>query len=88
MNLTEKIREFRELKRMSEELLKMADSIADELKAHMIETNQTMMIIGEYRLSYNEISRIDIDKQRLKDEQEEIFAKYSYIKRYKRFLVS
>jgi len=88
MDLTERIREFRELKRMSEELLQIADTIADELKAHMIETNQTKAIIGEYRISYNEVTRTSIDKKRLKKEQEEIFAEYSYITRYKKLLVN
>lgn len=86
--MVSKIREMREYKRMAEELLALADSIADELKAVMIEANAEKMIVGEYKLSYTEISRTDIDKKRLEAEQAEIYAAYLKYSSYKRFLVS
>ena len=83
-----KCKEFREMKRMAEEMLSLADSIADELKAMMLEAGQSKMIVGEYKLSYTDVSRTDIDRKRLKEEQGEIFEAYSYSTKYKRFLVS
>lgn len=83
-----KIREMREYKRMAEEMLAIADGIADELKAVMVEANVEKMIVGEYKLSYTEISRTDIDKKRLEMEQSEIYAAYQKHSSYKRFLVS
>jgi len=88
MDLTEKIKEFKDLKRMSDELQQMVDELADELKAHMIETNQAIVIIGEYKLSYKEHTRTNIKMKSLKEEHEEIFAKYSYITRYRKLLVN
>jgi len=86
--LTARIKEYREYKRMAEEMLQLADSIADELKALMTEAGESKMIVGEYKLSYTDVSRTDIDRKRLKEEEEAIFEKYSYSTTYKRFLVS
>lgn len=83
-----KIKEMREMKRLAEECLSIADSIADELKQMMIEANAEKMIIGEYKLSYTQVSRVDVDKKRLELEQAEIYAEYQKITSYKRFLVS
>ena len=86
--MEERIKLFREYKRMAEELLSLADSIADELKAYMVAEGQEKMIIGEYKLSFNEVVRRDIDKKRLEAEQAEIYLAYLKETRYKRFLVS
>ena len=64
-NLQEKIREYRELKRMAEEAQAMADAIADELKAAMTEAGESKMVVGEYKLSYTEAKRETLDKKRL-----------------------
>ena len=86
--LTAKIKEYREYKRMAEEMLNLADSIADELKGFMTREGKEKMIVGEYKLSFTDVSRTDIDRKRLREEQEAIFERYSYSTTYKRFLVS
>jgi len=86
--LTARIKEYREYKRMAEEMLALADSIADQLKTAMLEAGQQKMIVGEYKLSYTDVSRTDIDRKRLREEEATIFEKYSYSTTYKRFLVS
>jgi len=86
--LTAKIKEYREYKRLAEEMLAHADSIADELKEYMNETNQTKAIIGEYKLSYTNVTRKDIDKKALAVEHSDIYNAYLRETSYKRFLVS
>ena len=44
--LTAKIREYREFKRLAEEAQAAADSIADEIKAAMTEAGESKMIVG------------------------------------------
>jgi len=83
-----KIREYREYKRMIEELEEIKDAIADELKAAMLEVGKDKMIVGEYKLSYGEYTRKDIDKKRLEAEQSEIYAAYLRESTYKRFTVA
>lgn len=88
LEIIEKIREYREYKRMAEELANLTDSIADELKSFMTEAGQDKIIIGEYKLSYTDITRIDIDRKRLETEYNDIFNELSKETTYKRFLVS
>jgi len=87
-NIISKCKEYREFKRMAEELTQLADSIADELKAYMQEAGQEKMIVGEYKLSYTEVKRSDIDKKQLQADHAEIYAAYLRESYYKRFLVS
>ena len=87
-NIIETIRQYREYKRMMEEITNITDSLADELKAYMVEAGQDKMIIGEYKLSYTDITRIDIDRKRLEAEYNDIFNELSKETTYKRFLVS
>ena len=67
-NLQEKIREYREFKRMAEEAQALADAIADELKAAMTEAGETKLTVGEYKLSYTEAKRETLDKKRLESD--------------------
>ena len=83
-----KIKEYREYKRMIEETQKLADNIANELKAYMEESGESKMIIGEYKISYTECTRVEIDKKRLEAEQAEIYAAYLKESTYKRFSVA
>ena len=86
--LIEKIKEYREYKRMIEELSNLTDSIADELKAYMTETGESKMIIGEYKLSFTEHTRKDLDKKLLAEDYSEIYNDYLIETTYKRFQVS
>ena len=85
--LEAKIKEYREMKRLAEEALAAADSIADEIKAVMTEAGQDKMIVGEYKLSYTDCTRKDLDKKRLKADLGDL-SEYTKITMYKRFSVA
>ncbi|MCL2703620.1 MAG: hypothetical protein FWE91_08455 [Defluviitaleaceae bacterium] len=87
INLQEKIREYREFKRLAEEAQTAADSIADELKAAMQEAGQDKMTIGEYKLSYTEATRETLDKKRLEADLGDL-SDYTKVTTYKRFSVA
>ncbi|GHU57786.1 hypothetical protein AGMMS49975_23820 [Clostridia bacterium] len=86
-NLESKIKEYREMKRLAEEALAAADSIADELKAAMNEAEESKMIIGEYKLSYTDCKRTGIDKKALAADHADIYTAYLEETSYKRFAV-
>ena len=86
--LAEKIKEYNEYKKMGEEMLAVANSIADELKSLMCDTGQEKMVIGEYKLSYTAVSRKDIDKKALANDYSDIYNAYLRETTYKRFQVS
>lgn len=85
--LTVKIKEYGEMKRLAEEAQAAADSIADEIKAAMTEAGESKMIIGEYKLSYTECTRRDIDKKALAANNPDIYAAYLKETTNKRFSV-
>jgi predicted phage-related endonuclease len=87
-NLESKIKEYREMKRLAEEAQTAADSIADELKAAMTEAGETKLIVGEYKLSYTDCTRRDIDKKALQADHADIYTAYLKETSYKRFAVA
>jgi predicted phage-related endonuclease len=88
MEMETKIREYREMKRLAEEAQAAADSLADEIKAAMTEAGESKMIVGEYKLSYTDCVRRDIDKKRLEAEHKALYDAYLKESTYKRFSVA
>ncbi len=86
-NLESKIREYREYKRMIEELEDLAGAIADELKAAMIEAGKDKMIVGEYKLTYTDATRSTLDRKRLEADLGDL-SEYTKATTYKTFRVS
>jgi len=86
--MLEKIKAYREYKRLAEEAQALADAIADELKSAMTEAGESKMIIGEYKLSYTDCKRTDIDKKALQADHADIYAEYLKETTYKRFSVA
>jgi hypothetical protein len=84
-NLENKIREYREMKRLAEEAQAAADAMADELKAAMLEAGESKMVVGEYKLSYTESKRETLDKKRLEQDLGDLtdYTKVTYYKTFK-----
>lgn len=85
--LTARIKEYREYKRMAEEMLALADSIADEIKTAMTEAGESKMVVGEYKLSYTEAKRESLDKKRLEADLGDL-SEYTKVTFFKRFSVA
>lgn len=85
--MEEKIRQYREYKRLAEEAQAIADSLADELKAELTAQGQTKLIVGEYKVSYTDCIRKDIDKKALQADYSDIYNQYVKETSYKRFSV-
>jgi len=77
-----KIKEYREYKRLAEEMQALADSLANEMKKAMITDNIEKMIVGEYKLSYIDQKRETIDKKRLEKDLGDLseYTKVTYHK--------
>ncbi|MDR2044246.1 MAG: hypothetical protein LBQ15_07755 [Clostridium sp.] len=80
--MLEKIKQYHEYKRLAEE----AQAIADELKAAMTERGESKLIVGEYKVSYSDCTRKDLDKKRLEADLSDL-SEYTKITSYKRFAV-
>ncbi len=87
IELTGKIQEYREMKRMAEEAAAAADSIADQIKQAMTDAGETKMTVGEYKLSFVDMKRETLDKKRLEADLGDLSA-YTKTTYYKRFSVA
>ena len=83
-----KIKEYREYKRLIDEMQKLAGDIADELKELMEKSGESTMIVGEYKMNYVDVVRKDLDKKRLESEHAALYAAYLKETTYKRFSVT
>ena len=87
-DLESKIKEYREYKRLMDEIKILADSLADELKDFMEKSGESTMIVGEYKMQYVDVTRRDLDKKRLEMEHAALYAAYLRESSYKRFSVT
>jgi predicted phage-related endonuclease len=87
-NLESRIREYREYKRLAEEAQAVADGIADELKAHMTNSGETALTVGEYKLSYTPYTSNRVDTAALKRELPDIAERYTKTTETRRFSVA
>ena len=87
INLAEKAREYREYKRMIEEIEAVANAIADEIKSAMVTAGETKMIVGEYKLSYTDAKRETLDKKKLESDLGDL-SDYVKVTTFKRFSIA
>ena len=86
--LENKIKEWKEYQALINEITALKDSIADEIKEYLAEINQQTATIGEYKVSYTDCMRKDIDKKALQAEHSDLYAAYLKETTYKRFCIA
>ena len=78
-------REWRELKRMAEEIAAEMDSIADQIKNEM--GDRETMTAGEYKINYKTVISSRLDSTALKKELPDIAARFTKMSEYRRFQI-
>ena len=86
MQLETKVREYRNYKRMRDEVDAILTTLADELKVAM--DGKEKMVVGEYKLSHTPCIRKDIDKKRLEADHTSIYNDYLKEVKYMRFMIT
>lgn len=84
--LTAKIRELRELQALIEEAQAEAETIKDELKAHMGEAEEIRA--GEYKLTYKTVTSTRLDTKALTAALPEVAQRFSKTTTTRRFCVA
>lgn len=84
--LTAKIRELRELQALIEEAQAEAETIKDELKAHMGEAEEVRA--GEYKLTYKTVTSTRLDTKALTAALPEVAKRFSKTTTTRRFCVA
>ena len=84
--LSEKIKELKELKIMAEELKEEITAIEDAIKTHMGETEE--LRVGAFKVTYKRVTSSRLDSKRLKAELPDVAAQYTVTNEYRRFIVA
>lgn len=83
--LTARVNELQELKRMQEELSAEIDALQDTIKAAM--GDNEMIIAGAWKVTYKAVTSTRIDTAALKKDLPDVAARYSKTSTCKRFTV-
>jgi predicted phage-related endonuclease len=86
--LTAKVHEYKEVSTLIAELDAIKNAIADELKAILTTAGQDTLTVGNYKVSYTDCFRRDIDKKALASDHADLYAEYIRETTYKRFTVA
>ena len=83
--ITAKVTELQELRRMAEELEQEINAIQDEIKAHMGDSE--LLIAGPYKITYKTVTSSRLDTSALKKALPDIAAQYTRTSTTRRFEV-
>lgn len=86
--LSAKIRELRELKRMQEELSGEIEAIQDDIKQHMDAAQVDTISGNDWKVTYKAVTSSRLDTSALKKALPDIAAQYTKTTTTKRFLIA
>ena len=85
--LTAKIRELRELKRMQEELSGEIEAIQDDIKQHMDAAQADTLTGADYKVTYKAVTSSRLDTSALKKALPDIAERFTKQTTTKRFVI-
>lgn len=83
--ITAKVTEYQELKRMLEEIEAEMTALQDEIKAHMGDSE--LLVAGPYKVTYKAVTSSRVDTTALKKALPDIAAQYTKTTTTRRFTV-
>jgi len=83
--ITAKVTEYQELKRMLEEIEAEMTALQDEIKAHMGDSE--LLMAGPYKVTYKNVTSSRVDTTALKKALPDIAAQYTKTTTTRRFTV-
>lgn len=86
--ISSKIKELRELKRMQEELADEIGTLEDEIKAHMTATETDTITTTEYKVTWKTVTTNRIDTTALKKALPDVAERFTKTATSKRFTVA
>jgi len=87
-NLENKVREYKEMKRLAEEAQAVIDSIADEIKAEMTAQGVSEMDVDIFKIRWTPITSERLDTTALKNELPDIAARFTKTSHSRRFVIA
>lgn len=86
--LTAKVKQIQELKRMQEELAAELETLTDEVKAEMTERNTSEMVVDCFKVRWTKVTTNRLDTTALKKELPEIAERFTKTTESRRFTIS
>ncbi len=86
--LTAKVKQIQELKRMQEEIAAELETLTDTVKAEMTERNTTEMVVDCFKVRWTPVTSSRLDTNALKRELPEVAERYTKQTESKRFTIS
>ena len=83
--ITAKVTEYQELKRMLEEIEAEMTALQDEIKAHMGDSE--LLVAGPYKVTYKNVTSSRVDTTALKKALPDIAAQYTKTTTTRRFTI-
>lgn len=87
-NINQRVKELKELQRMSDELNAEIEAIKDELKAEMAARNTDEILTSEYKLRYKEVSSSRFDTTSFKNKYIDLYNQFLKVTTNKRFTIA
>lgn len=87
-NINERVKELKELQRMSDELNTEIEAIKDELKAEMAARNTDEILTSEYKLRCKEVSSSRFDTTSFKNKYVDLYNQFVKVTTSKRFTIA
>ena len=87
-NINQRVKELKELQRMSDELNTEIEAIKDELKAEMAARNTDEILTSEYKLRYKEVSSSRFDTTSFKNKYVDLYNQFVKVTTSKRFTIA
>lgn len=86
--ITNKVKELRELTRMAEELSAEMDAIKDQLKAHMDAQGVDELAGADFKLTYKEVKSSRFDAKAFKLTHADLYSQYTRETTARRFCMA
>lgn len=86
--LTAKVKQIQELKRMQEEIAAELETLTDAVKAEMTERNTAEMVVDCFKVRWTKVTTNRLDTTALKKELPEIAERYTKTTETRRFTIS
>lgn len=86
--LTTKVNDLRELRRMSDEIAAEIETIQDAIKAHMAAAGVEILNGVDYKITWKEITSARFDTTAFKKENPELATRYTKTTTARRFTIA
>lgn len=86
--LSAKVNELRELRRMSDEIATEIDAIQDSIKEHMTAANVDTLTGSDYKITWKAVTSARFDTAAFKKDNPEIAAAYTRTTTARRFTIA